>query len=280
MDSQIDTADAEDEVLPPTSLYKFKPPPRLSDEKDLERHRALVERSSLWFANPSTLNDPFDCMPALVEDATDEDLERYLRIVAPRRLAGVSERDRATRLSHVRERLRSAEFIRDTFRQQLQGLGVLSLTESCEEPLLWAHYADGHRGYCVELDLNDQWEVLERETLLPLRVRYASARPVVGTRTLLRALSGEAKLPLFEWLTAKDIRWQYEREWRLVGETGALCRPVPSHCVRAVILGACCSPEAESTLRRWCAKRESPVKIRRALAAPDTFDLSIVDADG
>ncbi len=280
MDLPTEDAADDDEVLPPTSLYKFKPPPRLGDEQDLERHRALVERSMLWFAKPSTLNDPFDCMPALVEDATDEDLERYLRVVAPRRLAGVSERDRATRLSHVRERLRSAEFLRDTFQQQLQGHGVLSLTESWEEPLLWAHYADSHRGYCVELDLTDQWEVLERETLLPLRVQYSSVRPVVGTRTLLRALSGEAKPPLFEWLTTKDIRWQYEREWRLVGETGALCRPVPSHCVRSITLGARCLPETESTLRRWCAKRESPVKIRRALPAPDTFDLTIVDADG
>jgi len=279
IESPMNTAAADDDLVPPKSLYKFKPPPRANDQQDAERHRRLVERSSLWFASPPTLNDPFDCMPAIVDDATEDDFERYLRSVAPRKLAGLSESDRAKMLSDVRKRLRSATFLRETFLQHLQSHGVVSLTETCTEPLLWAHYAEGHRGYCVELDVTDQIELLRRETLLPLRVQYTARRPVVGVRMLLRALSREVEVPVLEWLTTKDLRWQYEREWRLVAEPGSVCRPMPSHCVRSVILGSCCSSETESQLRRWCATRENPVLIRRARAAHDTFDLSIVGAD-
>ena len=66
----------------------------------------------------SDLNDPFELIPCDLSD--------------PRHLyAALAMRDQATR-----------------------NLGLLCFSRSWTNPLLWAHYADKHRGICLGFDLN------------------------------------------------------------------------------------------------------------------------------
>lgn len=265
-----------DEDLPPTRLYKFKPNP---PELELDRHRQLVVESKLYFAKPSELNDPFDCTPTFLVDAADEDIGRYMSVRGGPRLAGKSESDRATLEEKVNQRLRDIEFFRSSWLEHADKHGVCSLSASCTDPLLWAHYASGHRGYCVELSLEDQWLNLGRTTFLPIQVSYVASRPCVSTRRFVQALCGDGPpLSMLELFAHKDQRWAYEQEWRLVETPGGISRLVPSHCVSAIVLGWRCSSQTEETLRRWAAQRDAPVAIRRAVMDEAKFALSIVDS--
>jgi len=157
--------------------------------------------------------------------------------------------------------------------------GVCALSESVDDPLLWAHYSGGHQGYCVELALSGH--ALERDNshLLPHRVQYSDRRLEARTSEWLRLMSGRAGVgSVLEMLAHKDQRWKYEREWRLIAQPSAQSRSIPPAAMTAVILGDRCSESDERTLRAWADKRPRPLEFRRARASPSDYKLIIEPA--
>ena len=88
--------------------------------------------------------------------------------------------------------------------------GILSLSMTADNLLLWAHYAAEHRGLAVEIDptgaefnrhtLRDQ----DFESAGP--VKYSSVRPKIP----------ETDEILFQHFFVKSPEWAYEREYRIV----------------------------------------------------------------
>lgn len=82
--------------------------------------------------------------------------------------------------------------------------GLISFSEKCSNPVLWGHYADGHRGMCLGFEV-------PAEQLL--RVQYQSRRlppAVIGDMIVLER-EQEAMRRI---LCTKFSHWRYEREWR------------------------------------------------------------------
>lgn len=50
---------------------------------------------------------------------------------------------------------------------------VCSLSKDCTSPLLWAHYADGFKGVCIEVEVNEN-------ILTPYIIEYTKESPVVS----------------------------------------------------------------------------------------------------
>jgi hypothetical protein len=93
------------------------------------------------------------------------------------------------------------------FREWLEEeAGVLSLAEHPDNLLMWAHYADSHRGICLEFDTS----------VGPFRgaiqkINYDEAMPVFDPRYASQWAGIAEKV-----LLGKSPHWEYEREWRLV----------------------------------------------------------------
>lgn len=75
-----------------------------------------------------------------------------------------------------------------------------------EQPLLWAHYADNHKGFCVEYELDKT----QSKNILP--VNYESVQQPLSARELI--LCPDESLTRI--LTSKSMHWQYEKEYRLI----------------------------------------------------------------
>ncbi|HLW54684.1 MAG TPA: DUF2971 domain-containing protein [Candidatus Angelobacter sp.] len=75
--------------------------------------------------------------------------------------------------------------------------GMLCFSTDWENPLLWSHYGDRHRGMVLGIDVND--EKLKK-------VKYVRDRPV------LKAVDLEV---VYELLFTKFQDWQYEAELRM-----------------------------------------------------------------
>ena len=126
--------------------------------------------------------------------------------------------------------------------QKLMGIFRIGcLSADHKNPLMWSHYADSHRGFCVEYDFGTP----NRATLslLPLPVVYSHDRPLVpwyvafnNTPENIMAANKDILLGLL----TKDSSWEYEREWRLLIDTKkpALCQMPKITCG---YLGACIS---------------------------------------
>ena len=123
---------------------------------------------------------------------------------------------------------------------------VGSLCTDHTNPLMWAHYADSHKGFCVEYDYSN----IGPESLLPLPVVYA--KHIVKMPWKYCMFPEGTKKPEFSSrliqavLTKHDV-WKYENEWRiLLPPNVEQNHKMPK--ISCVYLGAFCSKENEQTI--------------------------------
>lgn len=84
--------------------------------------------------------------------------------------------------------------------------GIRCFFGACpDNALMWAHYADNHKGFCIEYEVDIKTPGL-------LEVTYSSKLSDPSVTELL--FSPEETFRRI--LTTKKIEWNYEKEWRLV----------------------------------------------------------------
>ncbi|KZN14449.1 hypothetical protein OA79_06210 [Marinomonas sp. TW1] len=101
----------------------------------------------------------------------------------------------------------------------MDGHGVISLTESPDNLLMWSHYAEDHQGIVIELDI-DQLDPFQLFNVAHIatssdamfdKVNYRKKRPYDGS-FLATSVQEIAK---YYYLTKSD-EWMYEKEWRYI----------------------------------------------------------------
>lgn len=258
-------------------LFKYLHPDRID----------VLLGKSICFSSPAVLNDPFELKPHLAALASPEHMESEIALLFPELVHEELEK----LPSEVRS-LVSAEALQELILRQLpqmkrniQGMaemltpklqdvmarkfeeliGILCLTESADNLLMWAHYADSHRGFVIEFDEYCPFfdrRVSPDDELRHLRkVSYNAKRPSL---TL-------AEVEDFSSFMTKGTDWQYEAEWRMIMPLEAASKIVkngqqvvhlyefPADAITSVILG--CRMDAQ--------KKE---KIQQVLADSPHFE--------
>lgn len=105
------------------------------------------------------------------------------------------------------------------------GAYVGSFSEESNSTLMWSHYADSHRGICVEYDFND---VAENSILHKLLFPVCYTENPVYLGDLIKDKDND-KICSYPVDTAvvcalinKSTSWQYEREWRIIYDMNML----------------------------------------------------------
>lgn len=88
--------------------------------------------------------------------------------------------------------------------------GIFSLTHNHTDELMWAHYADSHRGIAIEYDLDLLTRFTPRAHLHTFDVEYEKKPPKLG----LRDINNSKVLQVM--LGYKSPRWAYEEEFRVL----------------------------------------------------------------
>lgn len=181
----------------PRSLFKYR-------AFDQNAPQSLVD-GKIWLAEPKSFNDPFDSVCYIDRKHGDEELLAYLNDCAESK----GEARRFTPEDILRER-KNYESMLDTFEEGVRNAGIFCLTATPLEPLMWAHYTDGHRGFCIEYERTADNDLAEPGCL---KVEYDDpAFP------LFRGLDYFAQTMevLQRVFTHKARSWGYEYEWRLI----------------------------------------------------------------
>lgn len=203
-------------------LYKYCHPDRLDVLRD-----GLIR-----FSSPLVLNDPFELKPHISELITADYLEanfdelfkkaiedEYLKLPAAGRndhsledLIALCEQQKPAALSQISGySTMFAPMFQTLLAEKMEEMiGVFCLTESLENLLMWAHYADSHQGFVIEFDTDhpffDQRKSPEDELRHLRQVNYSDERPAL---TLSEADG-------FLSFVTKSTDWQYEVEWRMM----------------------------------------------------------------
>jgi hypothetical protein len=214
-------------------LYKYCAPRRVSD----------LQSRLIRFTQAIEFNDPFDLSPTY-DIFSQEDQSEFIRqdeakggdgksyTLTPERLSLMLG---ATRLGQE-FLLRQYQWLGGSFsidnnlaaRLQLSlTFGVLSLSESYDNLLMWSHYADQHRGFVIEFESESEFLAPNYSKRIPSfleKVEYNDLRPHLSATTINRP----------EALVRKASVWAYEREWRAIKYLVSSDRVLPAHPIGQV----------------------------------------------
>ena len=178
----------------------------------MEYTQKIVCDAELFFANPLTFNDPFDCRPSFSMQATNDQLKAYYDGVLQRQAPSMNRAARRAESKQIATNpLRKptipknlADFKQSYHDTVTRKIGLLCLSEVSNDPLLWSHYADAHRGICLVFDWQTEFFGHAQE------VCYQAIRP------LINPVFQSNEEMLDHALLTKSDHWKYEKEWRLV----------------------------------------------------------------
>jgi len=213
------------------SLYKY----RAFNQYSLQ----MLINEIAWFAKPKTFNDPFDCGILLDNLKIKESVgvaiqDAYLK--AGIDIASVAASDLEVSEADVK----AYEIYREEIFEIFQNTGVLSLSEINTDILMWGHYSDSHRGFCIEYE-RSATNILGKEAQ---PVIYQNEIPSLSALDLKRGNEGIEKL----WLT-KASHWSYEKEWRVSTIEGDKVYQFPCK-IKSITFGMNMNNENRYTIRR------------------------------
>ncbi len=211
----------------PQKLYKFCP-------FSTQSLRLLTEAEA-YYADPRFFNDPLDCKPAIKIDVDRTELERLcfklLRrtrkreaaVAAIGELRYLSTEDFKDINDPAREDYLKRLLVREIERllaAELAGRGVLSLSAVWDSPLMWSHYADQHRGICIEYDTSE----LSHPNIGA--INYEASRSIKTSDLIKWKFENcpEAEKRIIStYFFTKASEWKYEKEWRDISATSGVC---------------------------------------------------------
>lgn len=132
------------------------------DDFSIKKVRDLIVNSSLYLAKPSEFNDPdeFQASITLTEDRTAR--RKWLERTAkehikkfPHTFPEIRGRGRKIEALVSRSMGRSIEdanSMNEIFHGLRDRLGVFCFSTNARSSLLWSHYANGHRGICIQFE--------------------------------------------------------------------------------------------------------------------------------
>lgn len=179
----------------PAHFYKYRP-----IDQYLE---PLLTSGSCYFPAPKELNDPFEVAPLLHYDPKGKNSRKHVY----RRAAQLSpELSPAKRLQFAENVLRAHSTPKPA--GQSNEVGLYCLTTQVNSPLMWAHYANSHKGICIEFD-STKWLFSCAN-----KVTYQENIPVLDTA------NQSNKEFLDKICLTKAKCWEYEDEWRIISISG------------------------------------------------------------
>jgi len=135
------------------------------------------------------------------------------------------------------------------------------LCDNHKNNLMWSHYANGHKGFCIEYDFS-KWDNINSDYLI-LPVCYGEERVQFPWDVALPKNKGylteKAGKTFLLSLVSKDKSWEYEGEWRIISmNSEGINVLMPS--ISCIYLGACCGESDKSKLIEIAKERKIPVK--------------------
>jgi len=182
-------------------LYKY----RCVSERSLK----MLKEGKYYFAPAHSFNDPLDCAvePIYELPPIDKIIEYQAKVLQDNEGIGFQE---ALQKSQILKRLPQMELvkflrrIRDSIQNILRSeYGVLSLSAKNDNILMWSHYADYHKGFCIEFKRSPDNPLGSTQP-----VEYVKEYPCFN---YFDELPGAIAKRII--LTKADD-WSYEEEWR------------------------------------------------------------------
>ena len=270
-------------------VYKFR-------DCENEYHRRMLLQNEIYFATPKSLNDPFDChIDCNFSSLTDTEIEEYIndQIQYEEEVAFKSGKsiDKKGLRKIIEETINNEEkllkfqkkYNDDNFNTLNKNFGVFCCCQNTKHEegwqniMLWSHYANGHKGFCVGIDKN---VLCSKVTNGPLNVKpvYPTLKPLVAIEKNRKNIIENFKVEI----SSKFISWEYENELRFVKintnkdnlnglkeEDRTLILPLG--IIEEVTMGLCIDDWHKEAITNIC--KSKGIKLYQAVKKPFEFSI-------
>lgn len=263
-------------------LYRY----RNMSSRGLSR---IFTHCELYFASPTQFNDPFDCNPPFSNGNSVDDLRSHFQKAFPATLKSLGVKlDNQQMQAKIEEKIVAIihtdsfqsviaqPFINTCFEENSE-LGVLCLSESPDDIIMWSHYADGHRGIVLQFDKEELESVPDFSYFK--EVEYKNN--ILTLRDLNNYTGAPNELARLI-LLMKTERWSYENEWRIIVDPSGRkdvpnCRILtyPKKALTGVIFGCNMTPQDRYTVQMWLKDGNQKAHVHQAIKETGAYSLRI-----
>jgi len=268
-------------------LFKYLPIERVD----------VLENLKIRFSPLASLNDPFECQPLVdmknecsqlleqIHSGLDELWEHTANEEKTEENRTFLEKKRAELVSDVKEKTNSFVVGQELMSLLSDNLGVLSLSRTENNLLMWSHYADEGKGIVIGFD--DEHSFFKQQNLAGRSTRPI---PVVYTNKRSKIVPDEDRY--YEKLLCEKPRdWAYEEEERLFrvflskGDSltkdaygmDVILTDLPKTAIKAVYLGYSISEQTKTRTLAAIKSNEILCKIFQARVSLDEYKIEFSD---
>jgi hypothetical protein len=246
-------------VIEPNAFYKY-----CAFNKTFEtRTEKMFKENEIYFARPEQFNDPFDSRVGISYEGTEEQWRNFFDDWYRRNEPSLLPERRRYKVNIcLSNRNNIPESLSYSFLKQM---GVYCMSEINDDILMWSHYSEGHTGFCLKFDVNNEFFGRSQ------KMDYSKNYPNVNFFTNTQLEKTQAML------LTKAQHWAYEKEWRIIDhKEGSGIKHFPEKHLMGVIIGCRMPEENKQKIIKWCANRNPCPALYKTKPKAREFGLDIV----
>lgn len=264
----------------PTTVFKYL------DLSQNHNKQSLLQ-NYLWFSDPTSFNDPFDCTTPFSYDLLSEDevfCKRYYNDFSYTIYPDISDSQRRefveTNVKNMLSQKGNKEYFENLYKESIfdkhiaaiKEWGVLCTCMINDNILLWSHYASNHTGICLSINTNNFLENLEDPGIG--EVKYDNFPLIYPPFTHDVSEVDKSFPPIF---LNKAPFWSYELEYRFFLYPISNRKKSLSNAVEGIYMGMNISNEDKLFIIEVCKKSDGKVKLFQAKKAYLKYELEFIE---
>lgn len=193
----------------PSSLIKFCNGSYINDQN---YYLDALRKQKLWFSSPRYFNDPFDCVANInFEDVLYNNLQKTFYQIC--------EENLADKLINLEEFIgyrdwiikRKSKIYAENIQKLIDSMFICCFSEpyNLASLRMWGHYANSHKGFCLEYDTKDICKMFNSFEIMPILYNNEYSF------TIPKDNKYDIRKFQMELIYTKAYEWNYEKEWRL-----------------------------------------------------------------
>lgn len=251
------------EILP---FYKYLACP-WEDQEKMEWVRQILVEHQFYFASRRSFNDPFDCVVPSLSQISGTILKRFVENFVDRKFSNATKVEKLEMMSKLMS-VNALEEIHQGLQGEVDKAGIVCFSTVRDDILMWAHYADKHKGLCFEFDGSSncmffgEAQPVEYEDYSPIPLHEDENRQV--TRAVL----------------TKAKHWLYEKEYRIFRpEMAGRKLSYPIELLTGIIFGCMMPEKVRETVKQWAEEGNCRVAFFESRPKMAEYGLDIVRVD-
>ena len=192
----------------------------------------VLTNNSLKFSSPLQFNDPYDCH--FVIDGYTEDIRKWAK--------EASTSEAQFELFSLISKQPLPEITKAVYDATTR-IGICCFSRSYKNLLMWAHYADKHKGVCLKFDISKDKDLFDQPYLVKYRSEYMclDVGKVLDVNYIMEAFS------------YKSSQWKHEREVRFFQSRNGF-KKFNKNALRSIYLGYKMQPSNINTIKILSSK--------------------------